>query len=196
MQKLYLPICYSACFLAFVIIIFKNFFLTSFKQCREFFSIKSLCKEENDKIEIHFYIFLIATVLVANLMFLCRTSSYDHLPFFYKNGFSIHTFNVAFLFFVSGMLCSNGRKLFFYFLDNFLRVSSSFLISSTYFLFLRVKEVYHSILIPFLLIILLIWYFIYLHKEKNSLKNSVFILQFIWFLFIFYNTIFIFIRGL
>lgn len=196
-HNFYLIICYIAFLYYFSITLVKKIYINFITEIKS--SLPNNKYNNFNNINLVYHILLVFVVIWINIVVICHNSNYYNYKLIYYKQSIIYQIGIAILFFILGYFASFGKKIFYFFIDNYQYIIKSIVLSCLYVVFWKIKDTYHNyhtILIPILIIICLINFYFSLNKQKNNLKNNIFVFEFIWFLWIVFHIVFVLINNL
>lgn len=163
-------------------ILFKKQILSSTKQVEKCIFHRNV-KLSSSKVEVILYILNLFFIIWSTILSIyLKSFKYDsyYYSFLSKCGSAI-------VFFILGMLVAQGKDVIYYYFSSHLSFIRSLLLSGILFLLNMISYQLNSTLsicLYFIHFLFTIYYFKYFNTMKNDMKNTSFIIQFVWLLLI------------
>lgn len=196
--ELYL-ICITIFLIFYLLTIILNKCMDSYLQELKKEFMKNNTQEINDYQNIHivYNLILIFILLFSNILHIWNFKTTNYIPT--VNQKFISYLGIGVLFFLLGLLFSNGKKFLFDIMDNYNQIIKSTILTGISMLILPISK---YCIFPITLIftgitcLYIMDYFHVLQVKKKTMKSKEFLLQFIWFLLIDFLNSFLFIYSI
>lgn len=181
-----------------ITILFPKAYAKIFNDILQIFNCKTIInKSKIDKVSKKFVFLMLFIVVWITVLYTYKNFWYSIGLYKMYYNHSIYKFGIAILFFLIGIFVSEGKNIIGMFQNNLNYLIKTFLLTAMYVFFHTLYAKFNwiiSIVVAFIILCCIIDYYHVFKEKKDTMPNSIFAFNFLWFMWILFHTVFIFVN--